>query len=158
MYSALFPVHKDIMTGAETPGSAKNGGGGEKNDQFARLLFVSMKNATNEEKTTAGTPGDAPLRTHEPRSLSSLAASLFGDIGEDACLFAGAPEETTEEDTQTDPGDVFAGLFASAFAAEGGAGARLYGGLAGLPQARRAFLLADRAAVLLGLWLALAPL
>lgn len=125
MYSALFPVHKDIMTGAETPGSAKNGGGGEKNDQFARLLFVSMKNATNEEKTTAGTPGDAPLRTHEPRSLSSLAASLFGDIGEDACLFAGAPEETTEEDTQTDPGDVFAGLFASAFAAEGGEAAQI---------------------------------
>ena len=120
MFSALFPVQKDVMTdglpGAETPGSAKNGGEGEKNDRFARLLFVSLENATNEEKTTEGTPGETPLWTNGIRSLHSLAASLFEEnAGEGALVFADAPEE--EPSVQVIPDDSLTGLFASVFAA-----------------------------------------
>ena len=55
MFSALFPVQKDVtanvLPGAETPGSAKNGGEGETNDRFARLLFVSqMRDAPAKEQ------------------------------------------------------------------------------------------------------------
>lgn len=80
MFSALFPVQKDVMTdglpAAETPGSAKNGGEGEKNDRFARLLFVSqMQNASAKEQQ------EQQSLLFEPRMLrtSPLLAEFMSD-------------------------------------------------------------------------------
>ncbi|HRV99803.1 MAG TPA: hypothetical protein P5201_14485, partial [Aminobacteriaceae bacterium] len=93
MFSALFPVHKDGMTdvlpGAETPGSVKNGGDGEKKEQFAKLLFVSLETADDGKNTTTETPGETPLWTNGARSLTALAASLLGEnAGQEAAVIA----------------------------------------------------------------------
>lgn len=119
MFSALFPVHKDGMTdvlpGAETPGSVKNGGDGEKKEQFAKLLFVSLETADDGKNTTTETPGETPLWTNGARSLTALAASLLGEnAGQEAAVIADAADE--DPSAQITPDDSLTSLFASAFA------------------------------------------
>lgn len=119
MFSALFPVHKDGMTdvlpGAETPGSVKNGGDGEKKEQFAKLLFVSLETADDGKNTTTETPGETPLWTNGARSLTTLAASLLGEnAGQEAAVIADAADE--DPSAQITPDDSLTSLFASAFA------------------------------------------
>ena len=119
MFSALFPVQKDGMTdvlpGAETPGSVKNGGDGEKKEQFAKLLFVSLETADDGKNTTTETPGETPLWTNGARSLTALAASLLGEnAGQEAAVIADAADE--DPSAQITPDDSLTSLFASAFA------------------------------------------
>ncbi len=119
MFSALFPVHKDtikdVLPGAETPGSVKKGGDSEKKEQFAKLLFVSLETADDGKKTTAETPGETPLWTNGTRPVASLAASFLGeDADQDAAVIADAVDEYPS--ALTTPDDSLTSLFASLFA------------------------------------------
>jgi flagellar hook-length control protein FliK len=95
MFSALFPVQKDVTTdglpGAETPGSAKNGGEGEKNDRFARLLFVSqMRDVSAKEQK------QIQNLLFEPRMLR--ASPLLTDFISDDIQKEGEASASSEED------------------------------------------------------------
>jgi hypothetical protein len=94
MFSALFPVQKDVMTdglpAAETPGSAKNGGEGEKNDRFARLLFVSqMRNAPAKEQQQLQSLLFEPRMLSTPSFFTEFMANGVQEEGE----VSSSPEE-----------------------------------------------------------------
>ncbi len=88
MFPALFPVPRDALSdvaAAETAGAEKRGGDGEKKEQFARLLFVSLENEPDGGKAVRSV-GEMPVPAIGVRSLALLASSLFEKKGEGVAI------------------------------------------------------------------------